>query len=172
MSTKQYIGTKLIQAEPAVRYNGNVYGIGDTMPVLAVVNGVAEQGYRVIDPDGYVSWSPREVFEEAYRETMGMNFGLAVEAMKRGMRIARWDWDGKDQTYVFLAENEGFHTDADISEMQDLEEGIPASEFLVLFTAQETLLLGWQPSVEDILADDWYIVDKLDSEGKRTTLPI
>ena len=25
-------------------------------------------GYKVIYPDGYVSWSPKEVFEHAYRE--------------------------------------------------------------------------------------------------------
>lgn len=170
MSTKQYIGTKLIQAEPAVRYKGTVYGIGDTMPALAVVNGEAEQGYRVVYPDGYVSWSPKEVFEEAYWETMGMNFGLAVEAMKKHMRVARWDWDGKDPTYVFLAENESFHTKADLSEFDDKD--VTASDFLVLRTSEETLLLGWQPSVEDILAEDWYIVDKLDPEGDRTTLPI
>lgn len=170
MSTKQYIGTKIIQAEPAVRYKGTVYGIGDTMPALAAVNGEAEQGYRVIYPDGYVSWSPKKVFEEAYRETMGMNFGLAVEAMKKNMRIARWDWDGKDPTYVFLAANESLHTDADLSEFADKD--VPASHILVLRTSEESLLLGWQPSVEDILAEDWYIVDQLTPDGERTLLPI
>ncbi len=28
----------------------------------------SEDGYKVIYPDGYVSWSPRLVFEAAYRE--------------------------------------------------------------------------------------------------------
>ena len=44
---KTYIGTKVIDAEPEVK---------DGRP-----------GYKVYYPDGYVSWSPKDVFEEAYR---------------------------------------------------------------------------------------------------------
>lgn len=43
---KQYIGTKLIEAEPAERYG--------------------REGYKVLYPDGYESWSPKDVFEKAY----------------------------------------------------------------------------------------------------------
>lgn len=43
-----YIGTKIIQAEPEVREG--------------------KPGYKVIYPDGYVSWSPKNVFEVAYRK--------------------------------------------------------------------------------------------------------
>ncbi len=42
-----YIGCKIIQALPHEQ---------DGQP-----------GYRVFYPDGYVSWSPKHVFEEAYR---------------------------------------------------------------------------------------------------------
>ena len=45
---KTYIGTKIICAEPQDR-NG-------------------EPGYKVVYSDGYVSWSPKSVFEECYRE--------------------------------------------------------------------------------------------------------
>ncbi len=45
---KTYIGSKIIQAEPEDRDG--------------------EPGYRVHYPDGYVSWSPKDVFETAYRE--------------------------------------------------------------------------------------------------------
>ena len=73
---KQYIGTKIIQAEPAVK-NGR-------------------DGYKVVyPPDGYESWSPKDVFEAAYHETDGMNFGLAIEAAKMGKKIARKGWNGK-----------------------------------------------------------------------------
>jgi hypothetical protein len=30
----------------------------------------SQPGYKVIYPDGYVSWSPAEVFENAYREIL------------------------------------------------------------------------------------------------------
>jgi hypothetical protein len=42
-----YIGSKIITAEPQDK---------DGAP-----------GYKVIYPDNYVSWSPKSVFEEAYR---------------------------------------------------------------------------------------------------------
>lgn len=60
---KQYIGTKLVEAEPARRINGTaVVGMNDAVAIDATI----EQGYRVRYPDGYESWSPKEVFEAAY----------------------------------------------------------------------------------------------------------
>ena len=59
---RKYIGTKLVEAEPAWRLNGKVYAWG-ALPDSA---DHAEAGYRVRYPDGYVSWSPKAVFEKAY----------------------------------------------------------------------------------------------------------
>lgn len=51
---KQYIGIKMVQAEPCEAWKdaGN-HKVGDP-------------GYKVVYPDGYVSWSPKDVFEKAY----------------------------------------------------------------------------------------------------------
>jgi hypothetical protein len=43
-----YIGTKLVSAEPETKEG--------------------KEGYKVIYEDGYVSWSPKDVFEKAYLE--------------------------------------------------------------------------------------------------------
>ncbi len=49
---KTYIGSKIIHAEPMEK---------DGM-----------EGYKVVYPDGYESWSPKGVFENAYRRfTLG-----------------------------------------------------------------------------------------------------
>lgn len=45
---KAYIGTKIVRAFRQAREG--------------------REGYAVIYPDGYESWSPRETFEAAYRE--------------------------------------------------------------------------------------------------------
>ena len=58
----KYIGTKLIEAEPANRIDGKVFSVYDCCPTGAVV----EPGYRVRYADGYESWSPKDVFERAY----------------------------------------------------------------------------------------------------------
>ncbi len=48
-SFKNYIGSKLIKARPQKSVDG-------------------QDGYEVMYPDGYVSWSPKDVFEQAYSE--------------------------------------------------------------------------------------------------------
>lgn len=57
---KTYIGAKIIQAEPMLHgvflETKGIFGSHDYRP-----------GYRVVYPDGYVSWSPQATFEEAYR---------------------------------------------------------------------------------------------------------
>ena len=56
---QQYIGTKLISAEPEE------------------VDG--KKGYRVLYADGYASWSPAEVFEKAYLP-LAVNPNLRTDA--------------------------------------------------------------------------------------------
>ena len=60
---KQYIGTKLIEAEKAYRVDGEIV----TLPENKVPCGSKiERGYKVRYADGYESWSPQGVFESAY----------------------------------------------------------------------------------------------------------
>ena len=59
---RQYIGTKLIEAESANRVDGKIQPANWPVPNDALV----EPGYKVRYPDGYESWSPKEVFERAY----------------------------------------------------------------------------------------------------------
>lgn len=54
---KKYIGVKLVQAEPMARKRESGHILADTG---------YEDGYKVVYPDGYESWSPKEVFEKAY----------------------------------------------------------------------------------------------------------
>ena len=60
---KQYIGTKLIEAEPALRYAD-----GTIAPINAPVrlDEPVKYGYKVRYADGYESFSPQGVFESAY----------------------------------------------------------------------------------------------------------
>lgn len=158
---KQYIGTKLVQAEPAWRFSNHkgVLAIQPKSDKKALVFEGAynqEDGYKVRYADGYESWSPEEVFEEAYREVGGMNFGLALEAVKDGFRVARAGWNAPG-VYVFLAKAPDFNTDADISEFEDTD--VEAGDCLAVRTYQRELQLGWAPSQADLLADDWFLLD-------------
>lgn len=57
-----FIGTKIIQAEPMALGN---FRFSQGKPIGEEEH-PTQQGYRVVYPDGYVSWSPAPQFEEAY----------------------------------------------------------------------------------------------------------
>lgn len=65
MKMKTYIGTKIIEAAPAVRMGGKVYDANELIPRSMEL---VEEGYKVRYQDGYESWSPKDVFERAYLE--------------------------------------------------------------------------------------------------------
>lgn len=149
---KQYIGTKLIEAEKAYRADGKVV----TLPENKVPCGSeVERGYKVRYADGYESFSPQAVFEEAYRPTDGLSFGLAIEAAKKGMKIARRGWNGKNQ-YVELATCIGYKDPrGNVTNPYHKAIGNKA----LAFVGTSGVQLGWLASQADMLADDWQIVE-------------
>ena len=148
---KQYIGTKIIQAEPAYRVDGKVFAKANIVPCGYKI----EDGYKVLYPDGYESWSQKDVFEAAYRATDGMSFGLAIEAAKMGKKIARAGWNGKNQ-YVELASCISYKNSAgEIVNVGHYAIGNEALAFVGTSGAQ----MGWLASQADMLADDWKIVE-------------
>ena len=102
---EKYIGTKMIQAEPAYRVSTENFTNVIHPKTYAIpedrTGQTWEDGYKVVYPDGYVSWSPKDVFEATYRPVDGMNFGLAIEAAKMGKRIARKGWNGKNMSVAY-----------------------------------------------------------------------
>jgi hypothetical protein len=65
MTMKTYIGTKIIEAAPAIRMGGKVYDANELIPRSMEM---VEEGYKVRYQDGYESFSPKDVFERFYLE--------------------------------------------------------------------------------------------------------
>ena len=105
---KQHIGVKLINAKPMTRQEYNDFR-GWELPENEDGN---DEGYLVEYLDGgkpntdkfegYVSWSPKAVFERAYHPTDGLTFGLAIEAMKMGYKVTREGWNGKGMFLYYV----------------------------------------------------------------------
>lgn len=146
-----YIGTKIIQAEPAYRCEGTVYPKSGPYPRSMHM----EDGYKVRYPDGYESWSPKDVFEEAYRPTDAMTFGLAIEAMKKGKKVARAGWNGKNQ-HIELASAISYESpDGTVVNAEHEAIGNQA----VAFCGTSGVQMGWLASQADMLANDWKVID-------------
>lgn len=148
---KQYIGTKIITANPMNRGDYNAYR-GWKVPAD---ENPADEGYIVEYSDGYVSWSPKNMFEEAYRECDAMPFGLAVEAMKKGKKVARKGWNGKNQ-YIELATGISYKSTS--GEVINCDHNSIGNE-AIAFVGTSGVQMGWLASQADMLADDWVIVD-------------
>ena len=147
---KQYIGSKIVEAWPCLR----IPVVGGRFEYCKLDEVVPSY---VIGPpeDGYLSWSPKAVFEKAYRETTGLSFGLAIEAAKMGKKIARAGWNGKNQ-YVELAYCISYKNNAaEVVNVNHCNIGNKAFAFVGTSGVQ----MGWLASQADMLADDWQIVE-------------
>ena len=86
----KYIRCHIVEAKPMTRGEFKKY----RGPLQANEN-PDEEGYLVKYPDGYESWCPKAAFEAAGRPIDGMTFGMAIEAMKKGKKVARGVWSEK-----------------------------------------------------------------------------
>jgi hypothetical protein len=160
---KTYIGTKLVKMKPMNRADYNTYR-GWTLP--ADENG-ADEGYLVEyldggkpnhpDHEGYISWSPKAQAEAAYRETSGMTFGLAVEALKKGLKVARAGWNGKGMWLQYVAASAWDVAPGTL----DTFSCNPSTANLLPWIGMKTAdnkFVPWLASQTDVLAEDWAVV--------------
>lgn len=171
---QQYIGTKVVNAQPMTRLEYNVLR-GWELP--ADENG-DDAGYLVeyVDggkanhPDyaGYISWSPADVFNRAYRPASGMTFGDAIAALKAGKRVARAGWNGKGMWLAYMSGMSlpPFNTQGTERKVNDrtakwIGEDTPLETlpYIAMWTADKRWLPGWLASQTDMLAEDWVIVE-------------
>ena len=149
---RQFIGTKILLAVAMTLGAYNEYR-GWTIPENEDPN---REGYLVKYHDDYQSWSPKEIFEEAYRPTDGMNFGLAIEAMKKGLRVARAGWNGKGMFLYYVPANH-YPPVTQIAK-ETFGDLVPYDAYIAMKTVQGSAV-PWLASQTDMLADDWTIVE-------------
>ena len=149
---KKYIGVKMIKAEPM--------RLVDAEELLQrKIKPGNEEGYLVQYPDGYQSWSPKAQFEEAYRECDNMTFGLAVEAMKKGHKVARKGWNGRGMFVVYQkGYPQGIPCNKQTAEAWGMNEGdlFICKPYLQIKNVDGSHSM-WVPSIGDVLGEDWVI---------------
>ena len=160
---KTYIGTKILQANPMTRGEYNTFR-GWSVPMDERAE---DQGYLVQYKDGYISWSPKDVFEEAYHEIGSfMDFGGAIRALKAGKKVARAGWNGKGMYLWLLPQAEvkkEWCRDERLLECFGEKDSLLCLGSIRMYTHDSTgrtaVLTGWLASQSDMLCEDWYIVE-------------
>lgn len=161
-SMSMYIGTKIVKAMPMTMTEAQKVLGREFKPAT-----VEEDGYLVEYKDGYMSWSPKSVFDDAYRKLVGMDFGKVIEALKSGLAVRRKGWNSN---CMFVVKQIPSHIEGGmIPTMQSLPQS--AKNILLSrdgahidYTNQMLIINldgradSWVPSSSDVFAEDWEVV--------------
>lgn len=83
------------------------------------------------------------------------SFGQAIEAAKKGHKVARIGWNGSGM-YAYIVPSAKYPAATEIAK-KEFGEMVPYREYWALKTAQNDVAT-WCPSGSDSLAEDWVIV--------------
>ena len=159
---KKFIGTKVIMAEPMTMVEAQKVLGRKIKPT-----NFEEDGYLVEYKGGYKSWSPKSVFEEAYREVGSVNFGGAINLLKDGLAVRRKGWNDNG---LFIVKQVPAHITGDIiPNMQSLPQSakniLMSRENPHIDYTNQMLIINpdgradsWVPSSSDVFAEDWEVV--------------
>ena len=157
-----YIGTKVVMAKPMTMTEAQKVLGRQIKPAT-----VEEDGYLVEYKDGYMSWSPKSVFDDAYRKLGEMDFGKAIEALKSGLAVRRKGWNGKS---MFVVKQIPSHIEGCIIPTM---QSLPQSAKNILMSrdgahidyTNQMLIINldgraeyWVPSSSDVFAEDWEVI--------------
>ena len=166
LSLCAYIGTKSVLATPMTRSEYCEYR-GWKPPENEDPN---EPVYLVEYTDGgkpnderhagYITMSPKEVFDNAYRQNGSLTFGDAIISLKQGKKVARSEWNGKGMWLILTPgrvvnnlEPNSFY------EKCGFEAPVTITSHIDMKAADGSMVVGWLASQTDMLAEDWLILE-------------
>lgn len=158
-----YVGAKVIKALPMTRAAYNDYRgwtvpdneCGEDAGFLVEYRDGGQSNHP--DHEGYISWSPAEVFSNAYKASGELDFGAATKLAKEGCKVARKDWNESGMfAYVVPANKYPVRTEMVKGVFEN--DMVPYRAYWALKTAQNDVV-PWTPSGTDTLSEDWTIVE-------------
>lgn len=176
MNMNSYIGTKIVKARAMTRNTFRTY----TNQALNEID-QDEDGYLVEYTDGgkpnhpnhagYVSWSPKTVFENAYLPTEHMTFADALKFMMLGKRVKLVRWGVG--TFVYISRGSipvdfgptGFREDMFDTGDKDTVARMPTIvKRAVDDSGNPYDLVGYVPAADDMLLMAWEVLPDIESE--------
>ena len=148
-----YIGTKVVKAEPMTMTEAQKV-LGRELTQSAI----EENGYLVEYENGYKSWSPKSVFEKAYRELSVMNFGNALSVLKSGYPVRRANWSGNK--FLYFVPSASYSAMTDIAKSIADEDGKVLYKSYIAIRCKDGCVGFYTPTQCDVLAEDWEVVEE------------
>ena len=117
---------------------------------------------------GHVGYNPEIVYGTADGEaTFNLNYGEALNRLKRGMPMARGGWNGRGM-FVYYVPAASYPAQTGVAKEYFGEDAlVPYNEYLAIKNASGSVST-WVASINDQMAEDWYVVnlDFLKSQKK------
>jgi hypothetical protein len=170
-----YIGVQQVKAAPMTRQEYNDFR-GWQLPANEIGG---DEGY-LVEPQGrgtsssdadscasYVTWIPKALFDQHYLATVAMSFGLAIEALKQGKKVARIGWNGKGMWLRYIhpyAPHPDNCPDATLRNpyFKAWDNNEEAEGTMLPWIGMKTADNGfvpWLASQTDMLAEDWLVIE-------------
>ena len=95
-----------------------------------------------------------------------MNFGKAIEELKKGKKVSRNGWNGKGM-FIYLT----FGSEVPVVSLKqetanhlfggrilECDETVTINPHIDMKAADDSIVIGWLASQTDMIAEDWHIV--------------
>ncbi len=125
---EKYLGVKLIEAEPALKG----FNLKESKNISAES---LEEGYKVVYEDGYESWSPKDVFEKAYRKVnsdIPLNKGNWQPHQERVVVEAQELREKTDKLWEFVETNKIFKTLSEDEQIRLKQQSMAMQYYLTI----------------------------------------
>lgn len=125
---------------------GKEMDIRETERVIYTLSNILDDQWQIADEENCPELGGKATF----------GFDEAIKYLKRGMKVKRKGWNGKEQ-YIELATNVSFKTPNDeVINVDHVDMGNKAIAFHVTSCVQ----LGWLASQSDMLSNDWIFAEE------------
>jgi len=157
---KQYVKSGIAEMRP--------YEVGEDLAGISIGEHAPSEGGMIVrDPNNHEDqyYVPHGFFTENYDpiQSEAMTFGMAVEVMKQGGKVARAGWNGKGM-FVYLVKGrkvprEALNNEAHLHYPLEVTGDVQICDHVDMKAADGSIVIGWLASQTDVLAEDWQIVE-------------
>lgn len=137
--------TVMIQCRPKDGDDGELLDIRDTQRVEYTLSNVVSDEWVIADEENCPVLGGVATF----------SFGDAIKYLKRGLKVKRKGWNGKNQ-YIQLATGISYKSAS--GEVVNCEHDA-IGNMAIAFIGTSGVQMGWLASQADMLADDWMFSD-------------
>jgi len=109
-------------------------------------------------PDCWFVFNPEKHGYKKLDENFKCDFGDAIRLLKKGLKVARKGWNGKNMWLIYVPGS--FCSECRKGSPYEKAglESVEINGHIDLYTTQGTIQPGWLASQADMLAEDWIVV--------------